>query len=654
MSKWKNEIKQTKPVKFSNWQVVKEMLAYEFKDLALKFKNGGWKGAVIGAGAVGLGMGLTGCVTTEKPPVVQYQEVEINNIDSLSEIKNLLGNNFVLSEKVEDAVKAEFGEDAIITVASENEDGSGNILVVVDVDGVKVATTSLNILASDFNARTFASNTYTKEGDKLSYYQNQEPKEEDLQGKFTYEDALGNLTVVDLSNVDEKVLNAFEDLTLKDTGLRYDVSPNAEAIFSQLLGRIISEDITIFMPTIDYDYDSTSNQTKVTLAYNQGSDIIKTVLSFKGNLLSSGSFDIENAIQQFKEDSVTKTTKTEDYSEYADYIAIISNGNKGLVVKYIDDENGSEQGQEETITFNSWDEVFNVFGKENSQKVKDMINKILIEKLFNEENIKTLFGNDMTLEDLINKNEGSTISKIQILKWAFTLTNNDISSVQMLGIRNGYRNQFDKILQNATFELNESLSYKDISAKANVKNELTGQYILCVENGESSFIVVDFNQFAEKLRLSDNGTTWDTRKVYTPADEEGEKIFNLLMPYAVSEITTYNHIRVDISDIMDLITVKIYVLNENTHSYEEWKFSFNRKEDEISEEDEASEDDETSKYFEELYAMMGRLLKQGKYESSLKENKQMIFGDIIFNVGKGNENVIEISPYSQQSVSEKQ
>lgn len=642
MSKWKNEIKQTKPVKFSNWQVVKEMLAYEFKDLALKFKNGGWKGAVIGAGAVGLGMGLTGCVTTEKPPVVQYQEVEINNIDSLSEIKNLLGNNFVLSEKVEDAVKAEFGEDAIITVASENEDGSGNILVVVDVDGVKVATTSLNILASDFNARTFASNTYTKEGNKLSYYQNQELKEEDLQGKFTYEDASGNLTVVDLSNVDEKVLAAFEDLPLEDTGLRAEISPNAEEIFSQLLGRIISEDITIFMPTIDYDYDSTSNQTKVTLAYNQGSDIIKTVLSFEGNLLSSGSFDIENAIQQLKENSVTKTTKTEDYSKYADYIAIISNGNKAFVVKYIDDENGSEQGQEETITFNSWNEVFNVFGKENSDLVKNKLSEILTEKLFNEENIKTLFGNDMTLKDLTKK-ENETISKIQILKWAFTLTNNDISSVQMLGIRNGYRNQFDKMLQNATFELNESLSYKDISAKANVKNELTGQYILCVENGESSFIAVDFNQFAKKLRLSDNGTTWDTRKGYTPADKEGEKIFNLLMPYAVSEKTTYSHVKVEYAsstnaEFGSCFGVTICLFNELTGNYEDWRFTL----------DDNGEEEQTD------YQKMQDAIQKEEIKYGLASEKQMISGNIIFNVGNGNQNVIEISPYSQQSAIEKQ
>lgn len=642
MSKWKNEIKQTKPVKFSNWQVVKEMLAYEFKDLALKFKNGGWKGAVIGAGAVGLGMGLTGCVTTEKPPVVQYQEVEINNIDSLSEIKNLLGNNFVLSEKVEDAVKAEFGEDAIITVASENEDGSGNILVVVDVDGVKVATTSLNILASDFNARTFASNTYTKEGNKLSYYQNQEPKEEDLQGKFTYEDASGNLTVVDLSNVDEKVLNAFEDLTLEDTGLRAEISPNDEEIFSQLLGRIISEDITIFMPTIDYDYDSTSNQTKVTLAYNQGSDIIKTVLSFEGDLLSSGSFDIENAIQQFKENTVTKTTKTEDYSIYADHTAIISNGNKVFVVKYIDDENGSEQGQGETITFNSWNEVFNVFGKENSDLVKNKLSEILTEKLLNEQNIKSMFGNDMTLEDLTN-------GKIEILKWAFDLTGDEISAVQVLAQRNGYQTKIDKRVESAKFVLQNNISLNTVIGKKNIGKVVEGDYILSYGD-----IYLDFSIFSEEMK-SEN-FKYINNFVYTPIQieetmtdeekaEQQEKldIFNLLMPYAVSERTTYSHVKVEYAsstnaEFGSCFGVTICLFNELTGSYEDWRFTL----------------DDNGKKEQTDYQKMQDAIQREEIKYGLASEKQMISGNIIFNVGNGNQNVIEISPYSQQSVSEKQ
>ena len=639
MSKWKNEIKQTKPVKFSNWQVVKEMLAYEFKDLALKFKNGGWKGAAIGAGAVGFGIGLTGCVTTEKPPVVQYQEVEINNVDSLSEIKNLLGNNFVLSEKVEDAVKAEFGEDAIITVASENEDGSGNILVVVDVDGVKVATTSLNILASDFNARTFASNTYTKEGNKLSYYQNQEPKEEDLQGKFTYEDALGNLTVVDLSNVDEKVLNAFEDLTLKDTGLRAEISPKDKEIFSQLLGRIISEDITIFMPTIDYDYDSTSNQTKVTLAYNQGSDIIKTVLSFKGDLLSSGSFDIENAIQQFKEDSVTKTTKTEDYSKYADYTAIISNGNKGLVVKYIDDENGSEQGQEETITFNSWDEVFNVFGEENSQKVKDMINKILTEKLLTDQTLKSIFK--ITDPNTQSKN-------IETLKWAFNITDDEITSVQVLAQRNEYPSSKESWVKSYQFELQNNVSLETITGKSNVNKVVEGDYIL--SDGDK---YLDFTAFSEQVEsvsykqiyafyspmLSEKAT--DEEKA---EQQEKLNIFNLLMPYAVSEKTLYSHVSVSYLessaipgyDLAYVFTIKCY--NEIANNYEQKSFTVKSyRKDGLT-----------------IEKSCEQAIDKGEFEVKDLSSVQMIAGDVIIDVGNWKQNCIEVTPPSQQSAIEKQ
>lgn len=639
MSKWKNEIKQTKPVKFSNWQVVKEMLAYEFKDLALKFKNGGWKGAVIGAGAVGLGMGLTGCITTEKPPVVQYQEVEINNIDSLSEIKNLLGNNFVLSEKVEDAVKAEFGEEAIITVASENEDGSGNILVVVDVDGVKVATTSLNILASDFNARTFASNTYTKEGNKLSYYQNQEPKEEDLQGKFTYEDALGNFTVVDLSNVDEKVLNAFEDLTLKNTGLKAEISTNNEKIFSQLLGRIISEDITIFMPTIDYDYDSTSNQTKVTLAYNQGSDIIKTVLSFEGDLLSSGSFDIENAIQQLKENSVTKTTKTEDYSEYADYIAIISNGNKVFVVKYIDDENGSEQGQEETITFNSWNEVFNVFGEENSDLVKNKLSEILTEKLLTDQTLKSIFK---------VTDPNTQVKNIKILKWAFNITDNEISSVQVLAQRNEYPSSNESWVKSYQFELQNNVSLETITGKSNVNKVVEGDYIL--SEGDK---YLDFTAFSEQVEsvsykqihafyspmLSEKAT--DEEKT---EQQEKLNIFNLLMPYAVSEKTLYSHVSVSYLessaipgyDLAYVFTIKCY--NEIANNYEQKSFTVKSYKKEGLTIEKSCE----------------QAIDKGEFKVKDLSSVQMISGNIIFNVGNGNQNVIEIAPYSQQSVSEKQ
>lgn len=562
-------------------------------------------------------------------------QVSISIIDDLGEILATLGDSYSVSEKVLASAQRKYGF-SLAVLKSENADGTGEILVGIDEDGsLKVATASLSLSADDFTARVFKSGTFTKTGDKISYYQGDKKQEEDISGAFTKTAENGDLTVIDTTKADQKISAVFDNVTLEESGLNTEITNTDKEIFELVVGNAISADKEVFLPSLICNYNSMTDKTEVEAVYYLGGNITVCTVSFDGDLTADG-FDKDEAQNQIYKETATVATAEKDCTEYDGYSTIYCKTFAPLPVEKVP----SAQDLEETITFNSWDEVFNVFGEENSQKVKDMINKILIEKLFNENNIKTLFGNTITLEDLSN-------GKIEILKWAFNLINDGISSVQMLGIRNGYRNQFDKILQNATFELNESLSYKDISAKANVKNELTGQYILCVENSESSFIVVDFTEFAEKLRLSDNGTTWDTSKVYTPADQEGEKIFNLLMPYAVSEKATYSHVSVSYSDVADIITVYMNALNEKTNVYEQRTFYFNRKDDETPKEE------ESLKYFDKLFAMMNRLLIQGKYTNLLKENK-MISGNIIFNVGNGNQNVIEISPYSQQSVSEKQ
>lgn len=450
-------------------------------------------------------------------------QADITTITSLDEILSALGNDYKVSEKVLASAQRKYGF-SLAVLKSENADGTGEILVGIDEDGsLKVATASLSLSADDFSARVFKSGTFTKTGDALSYYIDNEKQEEDISGALTKTAESGDLTVIDTSVADQKISALFDAVTLEESGLDTGITNTETEIFSLVVGNAINEDTEVLLPSLICNYNSMTDKTDVKAVYYLGGNITACTVSFDGDLTADG-FDKEKAQDQIYKETATVVTADKDCSQYDGYTDVYCIAFFALTVEKVP----GAQDLEEVITFNSWEEVFTVFGEENSQKVKDMINKILTEKLFNENNIKTLFGNTITLEDLSN-------GKIEILKWAFNLINDGFSSVQMLGIRNGYRNQFDKILQNATFELNESLSYKDVSAKANVKNELTGQYILCVENSESSFIVVDFTEFAEKLRLSDNGTTWDTRKVYTPADEEGEKIFNLLMPYAVNE-----------------------------------------------------------------------------------------------------------------------
>lgn len=557
-------------------------------------------------------------------------QVSISIIDDLGEILATLGDSYSVSEKVLASAQRKYGF-SLAVLKSENADGTGEILVGIDEDGsLKVATASLSLSADDFTARVFKSGTFTKTGDKISYYQGDKKQEEDISGAFTKTAENGDLTVIDTTKADQKISAVFDNVTLEESGLNTEITNTDKEIFELVVGNAISADKEVFLPSLICNYNSMTDKTEVEAVYYLGGNITVCTVSFEGNITADG-FNKDEAQNQIYKETATVATEDKDCTEYDGYSTIYCKTFAPLTVEKVP----SAQDLEEVITFNSWEEVFNVFGEENRYLIENKLNEIFIEKLFNEQNIKSLFGNTCSLEDLSN-------GKIEMLKWAFVLNdNNEISAIQMLGIRNGYRNEYDKILQNGIFELNESLSHNDIFAKTNVLYEETGQYVLCVENIKNSFIIVDFTEFAKKLKLSDNGTSWDGSKGYTPADEEGIDIFNLLMPYAVNEKTTYSHVSVRTSEILDIIDIMIYALNEKTNVYEYWHFVFYR------EDDEASETDETLTYYQELYAMMDRLLKQEKYKCTL-QNKQMLSGDIIFSLDNDDITYYEINPTAQQ------
>lgn len=562
-------------------------------------------------------------------------QVSISIIDDLGEILATLGDSYSVSEKVLASAQRKYGF-SLAVLKSENADGTGEILVGIDEDGsLKVATASLSLSADDFTARVFKSGTFTKTGDKISYYQGDKKQEEDISGAFTKTAENGDLTVIDTTKADQKISAVFDNVTLEESGLNTEITNTDKEIFELVVGNAISADKEVFLPSLICNYNSMTDKTEVEAVYYLGGNITVCTVSFDGDLTADG-FDKDEAQNQIYKETATVATAEKDCTEYDGYSTIYCKTFAPLPVEKVP----SAQDLEETITFNSWDEVFNVFGKENSDLVKNELNEILTEKLFNEENIKTLFGNDMTLEDLTKK-ENETISKIQILKWAFTLTNNEVSSVQMLGIRNGVINDTDKRLQNATFVLNESLCYNDVSAKTNVQKEIIGEYIISYKNAEDNYTVIDLTNIAINLQSSE--MSWTQRFGYKPADEAGEKIFNLLMPYAVSEKTLYSHVSVGYrssthDEFGSCFGVTICLFNELTGSYEDWRFTL----------DDNGEKEQTD------YQKMQNAIQRKEIKYGLASEKQMIFGNIIFNVGKGNENVIEISPYSQQSVSEKQ
>lgn len=553
-------------------------------------------------------------------------QVSVSTIDDLGEILAALGDSYSISEKVLASAQRKFGS-ALAVLKSENADGTGELLVGTDEDGtLKVSAVSLALSADDFSARVFKSGTFTKTGDTISYYQGDKKQEEDISGAFTKTAENGDLTVIDATKADRKISAVFDNVTLEESGLNTQITDTDKVIFALVVGNAISADKEVFLPSLICNYNSMTDKTEVEAVYYLDGKIVTCTVSFAGDLTTDG-FDNDEAQNQIYKETATVATGDKDYTEYDGYSTIYCNTFASMTVEKVP----SAQDLEEVITFNSWEELFTVFGEENSYLIENKLNEIFIEKLFTEENVKSLFGNDMTLNDLQN-------GKIEMLKWAFVLNDNrEISAIQMLGIRNGVKNDVDKMLQNGIFELKNTLSYKNIYANSNVKNEKIGQYILCYENeATAKFTVVDFSYLVNELELKDTSRT--QRFIFDLTDEEGIAIFNLLMPYAVNEKTPYSHVSVSYLessaipgyDLAFAFTIKCF--NEATNTYETKGFTVKSYRNSGMSIIESCE----------------KALIDGDYEFTALENKQMLSGDIIFSLDNDDIVYYEISPTAQQ------
>lgn len=572
---------------------------------------------------------LVACDTSTTPPDDHNggnTQADITTITSLDEILSALGNDYKVSEKVLASAQRKYGS-SLAVLKSENADGTGELLVGTDEDGtLKVATTTLTLSADDFSARVFKSGTFTRTGNTLSYYIDNEKQEEDISGALTKTAENGDLTVVDTSLADEKIDALFENVTLEESGLKTGITNTEKEIFSLVVGNVINEDTEVILPSLTYNYNSMTDKTEVKAVYFIDEKVTACTVSFDGDLTADG-FDKEKAQDQIYKETATVTTADKDCSQYDGYTNVYCIAFFALTVEKVP----SAQDLEEVITFNSWEEVFTVFGKENSYLIENKLNEIFIEKLLTEENLKVIFGNSITVEDVQNK-------KLDILKWSFTLTNNEISSVQMLVMRENINNTGNNRLQNATFVLNEMLNLSDISAKTNVHNEIIGEHIKSFKNAKGNYTVINFTDFANNLKVTSNGTSWDQRISYALADEEGIDIFNLLMPYAVNEKTTYSHVSlsylessaIEGYDLAFVFTIRCF--NEVTNNYE------------------------TKSVTVKSYRNSGmsiiesceKALIDGDYEFTELGNTQMLSGDIIFSLDNDDITYYEINPTAQQ------
>ena len=596
------------PKKISKWKMFKAMVSAGWEDFKSHMKKGGWKkGAVLGTAVAVVPIVLVGCVE-------QTQAVEVNIQDkkffSAQEIQNFLGDEYSLNqtikEAVEDYAKESYGQNAKVlsVVAKGNDLFGGNIYAMIENEG-KVFALEIqnNLSASQFDAKVYKKDTFSFENNILKFTQDGKDKEVNLEVDgiaYVYNSETGDLTTVETSDFENAISGAVKSAVEIHAVLSNGLDANQESDFKFVLGQIYAENVKAQFPGIEIDYNASKDKTIVRADFAKTDGTIeKITVEFDGFVKDGENLNQEEALKQFETEKAVVSSETVEVVK--EYLQIYVSGDKAYSVEFVVDE--PEQGgeTEENIEFSSWSDVFNVFGEENTDIVKNAFNEILKTKLFNEDDIKLYFGNSMTIDDLDN-------GKIEVLKWAFeTDENNNITAVQVMAQRNGYTTENDKKVAGIQFNLTNTISFDSIVGKKNVENIIASDYILI--NGDTS---LDISTFAEDLDLSTSNRINPFE--YTPATDDYDLKTCSLLISQVADIGDYDAGQAGVVCSVNngSIFVEIKVYNDKTNSYEMWSF--------VVDGSSLPSGDLTSKdYFEGIQTGMETSCK-----SSIKGNRQMI------------------------------
>lgn len=485
------------------------------KTILYNSKNKFFKVALIVLAVICMAVCTVACdVEEEKTSGTEQVEVQVEDVVSVSEIYSLLGNSFVLRENVESSVKAYYGENNVLSIMSENSDGSGNIAVLVDDDGLKIAEAEIVLTAQDFDAKKYKKDTFTLENKVITYYENSEKKTADLSDKFSYADSQGDLYVVDINKAKEKISRLVENASEQELNLKSEATQSDLEVFDLLLGNVIDEDKTVFFPTVNsVFYDAVNDVTKVVLTYAVSKyEIESCEITLQGDLTANGTLDKEKAQEQFNDESAVFSISAKDYSKYKDYNLLLS-------AEQAKGHNVSRIEKVKTLNFESWNEVFEI------QPVQDKAIEILQDILLTDARIKDMFSNDISLADLQS-------GKIEIFKWAFDVEGNYINGVQILGVRKGMLGDDNKVrLQGATFTFSEPINISQMQAKTNGE---IGENVVQFEKDGTNYSInlTIFFEFSANAGYNRNIKGLEPQKCLTA---EHEEIFDLVMPLAVEQ-----------------------------------------------------------------------------------------------------------------------
>lgn len=282
-------------------------------------------GRVAVAGIVAVGVGLTFAACEKEPTEVQCEQ-----LDNISEILDILGEDMSIVTQIESNVKQKFGDDLVYLLTSRYN-GVGNVVAFFEDDGeIKKATTEVNVYASDFDAMIYEYDTFTKDGDDILFFLDGKQQLVELDGKFVSEESDG-LAVIDTSFVEDRIRIAVTTMQTQTLGWRTDLDETGKQAFKTLLGFVVDAPTTAHLPWLSLGYDQESNKTTATYfylrfddetAYTQEGSII-----FEGDLIQDGALDLTAAAEQLLAQTALVSDNVSSYIVESSYYRVFVHDN---------------------------------------------------------------------------------------------------------------------------------------------------------------------------------------------------------------------------------------------------------------------------------------------------------------------------------------
>ena len=625
-------------------------LSTNWEDFKSHMKNGGWKkGAAVASVAIVAPIVLAGCVLETQATEVVVQDKEFASFD---QVQAFLGDEYsinqTIKETVEDYAKDTYGQNAkVFSVVSQGKNTlEGNIFAVVENEGkIHVLEIENNADLSMFKGKEYKADTYSFENNTLKFSVDGKEQTVDLaEIPYVYDGETGNLTTFENINSFENALSGAVKSANEIETLSNSMDASQKEIFNLVVSTFASENFKAQFPTINASYNAQTDTTTAEFKFAKGTNEITTMtFSFAGDVTNrDGTLNLDK-VQVDKDTNYTQNTTTicDEYKE------IYSNKDAVINSTEITKENEGEQGGESSVVidqiqYNDLNEFFTNLSETELDNFKTSLSNAIIDNALTDRIIKGLFDKDTTKEDIgidkfgINLDDQGCINNIQVL----AVKNSETSSIKFSTAQISFNevlniNDFVNVkkikgsCQEIFGDNGELISLKDNTGKIIAQ---TDDYSCIVKTSENEYTFFNLNSAATQLSSENAVTVIKNNMVSftnTPTQEQKD-LFNLLMPYAVSEATNYSHITVSYASATDpsfgtCYSVVLSAYNENTNSYVKYNFSI---------------DDNLNKNQTNYERMVEAVNNNDFYYNDI-ENKEMISGDIMLEMEE-NQDVYKI------------